>query len=585
MPPLHINVIQRSARDPRKNETLFRMWQMARHHGLRTTTLLTRDFLLNPAACDRVRALWEGSSDELGVSFHDFRSPEFQELHGTPESAAWLLPRPVRTSLYDEVIGLFEKRFGFAPISAADYVMDAWSLRYLAQHHPSVKVAVTNCFEEGVNMFRGNNHNWHLMSDGGPWMPFFPSRENALAPAHSTEDAIDIVAVPHLSRDMVMALSSRDDLFASHPLNLIRARINDGSKCPYHYRALEQWVEQTAHNGWEYYNIFVSTGWLTQGHWAVPNIEEGTQLYDDTLAAFRKLQDESRAKVCTMAEFSSDFRQRARPHGAPHLCHWKDVLNPDSRREVVWVCNSHYRIALDLNIGGTIVDLRPYSGRLDGDMGPECANLQNGSHPFLISSEHRGGFWNNGQAAFLEVDGLSLPLWESNRVRAHVRRDGEALIVEADPAVVDFPGGSARIVSRWRFDRGSSIRLERDIISLEGKAPADLAISEWLSGAFGTTEYSEGLKGVLLSARTAGGSELGRLPFTYGGAQSVHAGAQTARVQIPQARVAAEFQAPAPATATLKDGWLFSPAYSILLRQSARLGVPVVTLLTLEKLP
>lgn len=50
-------------------------------------------------------------------------------------------------------------------------------------------------------MFRGNNHNWHLMSDGGPWMPFFPSRSNALAPVRSRGDAIDIVAVPHLARD------------------------------------------------------------------------------------------------------------------------------------------------------------------------------------------------------------------------------------------------------------------------------------------------------------------------------------------------------------------------------------------------
>jgi hypothetical protein len=459
-------------------------------------------------------------------------------------------------------------------------------LKYLERCHPSLKIAITNCFEEGVNMYRGNNHNWHLFSDGGPWMPFIPSRKNALAPAEDDDDAIDIIAVPHLNRDMIMAINSRDDLFASHPLNLFRARINQGDQCPYHFRALEEWAAQSSLNGWAYYNVFVSTSWLTPGHWAVPDMDAGTRIYVDTLKALKALETEGRGTLSTMSGFSEDFRASV-PVGAPHICHWKDVLRENEKRQVVWVCNSHYRLTLDLNIGGTIVDLRPYAGGLDGDQGPDCANLQNGNHPFLISAEHRGGFWNSGQAAFLEVDGQEYPLWNNNRVRARVERVGAGWVVEADPVVVDFGHEEqAELVSRWHFDGSSGIRMERELIGTSCPN-ANYALCEWFGGCFGSTEYPENLRGVELMAYADSGQLLESLAFDYASAERKLAGACRVEAEVPQANTIVSLEVDRPDnvdSGSLHDGWLFSPYYGIRLKQKIAMKQRVSTILNIRKL-
>jgi hypothetical protein len=560
------------------------MWDEARRRDLPVTTLVTYGVLHDAAACEKLRQRCEGSTDELGLHFHDLGCPRFFETYQTRETAVWLLPRGIRAAVIDEMVALFKTRFGHPPVAVGSYVFDAWTLRYFAEKHPSVKISITNCFEEGVNMFRGNNHNWHLFSDGGPWGPFWPSKANALIPAHDADEAIDIVAVPHLNRDMILALSSRDDLFSSHPPNLFRAKINDGGECPYNFRFIDQWAEQTSLNGWEYLNVFVSCGWLTRGHWAAPDINAARELYEKTLDHYRTLVDDGKAVVSTMSGFGREFRQSVKP-GEAKVCHWRDVLRPTPKRQMVWLCNSHYRAALDFNIGGTLVDLRPYDGRLDGDMGPETACLSNGSHPFVISAEHRGGFWNSGQNAFLTINGKSLPLWDNNRVTADVQRlaDG-GWRIEAAPVTVESEGIHAKVISRWYADDSGSIRLEREVV--ENSDPdAEVAITEWFGGCFGTTEYPEDLRGIQLSALDANGKEMGRLPYTYSSTEVIMPEAATVMAMIPQAGVSITLRATSPAIeGKLSDGYLFSPQFGIRITQEAKLQQPVVTWLTLAPL-
>lgn len=298
-----------------------------------------------------------------------------------------------------------------------------------------------------------------------------------------------------------------------------------------------------------------------------------------------RFQNEGRAKVSTISGFSNDFRSMD-PAGRPHLCHWQDVLRPNPKRQVVWTVNSHYLAALDLNLGGVIVDLRAYGGRIDGDMGPDGAILENGNYPFLIASEHRGGFWNTGQAAMLEVNGQTVNLWDNNRVKARVERNGTGWIVEADPVVAEWDGGEARVVSRWQYDASGTIRLERTIASCT-QSDAELAISEWFGGCFGTTEYPVDLRGIVLKATDPQGKELTNLPFTYTSGERSVDGAACVSADVPQAGVVVSLRAADPTPGlrdSVSDGTVFSPYYPLKLTQAAKLNEPVTTLLSLRGL-
>lgn len=579
----HTNLVHRADAKAAVFATMLWQWDRAAERGLHTTTLVTHAVLHDAALCAVLRARAEERGDELGLHFHGLGGPKFNARYGAQEQAFWLMPREKRLELVAEMAGLFAERFGRAPASVGSYVMDAWTLREVKAAHPSVRTAITNCFEEGVNMFRGNNHNWHLFSDGGPWGPFWPSRANALIPARDAEEAIDVVALPHLNRDMILAVSSRDDLFASHPLNLFRAKINQGAECPYLFRFIDKWMEQAAHNGWSYLNVFVSSPWLTPGHWALGRPEDGRALYEATLDRLAAEQAAGRMAVRTMDDYGRVFREEVRP-GDATICHWADVLRPTPKRQMVWVVNSHYRAAIDLNLGGAIVDLRAYDGRREGDMGPETKLLWNGNHPYLASAEHRGGFWNNGHLAELRVGTAKVGLHD-RRVRARVTRRAEdgGWEIESEPATYDVGGVSATVVSAWRVDRSGRVRIERRLVALSDAA-AEAEITESFGGCFGTTEYPEDLRGVRLIANGAEGAVAGELAFDYRGREVV-AEARTVAAEVPQAGVRIALEADGAAgRGGLWEGVLFKPYYRISLSTRIHLNTPSITWLTLAPL-
>lgn len=584
---LQTNLVHRLDAKPAVLETAFWQWEAARRRGLASTSLVTYEVLHDPRPCEEIRNRAEGSGDELGLHFHALGGPHFRRTYGTPETAFWLLPRDQRVALIDEMVTLFRQRFGRDPVSVGSYILDAWTLRYFAAKHPSVRTAITNCFEEGVNMFRGNNHNWHLFSDGGPWGPFFPSRANALVPARDAAEAIDIVALPHLNRDMILSLTSRNDLFSSHPLNLFRAKINDGPQAPYLFRFLEQWARQVELNGWSYLNIFVSSPWLTPGHWALGRPEDGRALYEQMLDYLAAEQEEGRGQVLTMAGFAADFRQRVAP-GAATICHWQEVLRPNPKRQMVWLVNSHYRLALDLNLGGAIVDLRAYDGRRDGDLGPETTSLWNGNYPYLISAQHRGGFWNSGQFAELSCGPHRASLAE-RRVRATVTRRGEGgWEVETEPMALELGPVRVTLVSRWRGDASGCFEIERCLQEVSDPA-AEIAVTERLGASYGTTEYPEDLRGVELWLESAAGPAV-RQAFDYLGREEESARAHAVGADIGPAGVRLSLQPGAgAATAACAGGFsvgvLFSPFYRLWLTQPLTLTSPARSCLTVTPLP
>lgn len=572
---LHTNIIHRIDAEPDCLEALAFQRSAASQHSLRSTSLICLPALLSPlslAVADQVSA---SANEELGLHFHGFQCDEVKRRFHTTETAFWLLPRPIRTGIIDLMMERFHARFGYFPTSVGCYILDAWTLNYIKRNHPSVTVAITSCFEEGVKMFHGNNHNWNLFSDGGPWGPFYPSRACALIPAQDESEAIGLVALPHLSRDMLFALTSRDDYFASHPGNLVRARLNDGDQCPYLFRLIDSWRRQVDHNGWSYLSVFVSSPWLLSRHWTVENVDEVRSLYRHMLAYLAKEETDGRVRTSTMSGFAHDFRKISTP-GSPSLCHWKDELT-QSQREIVWLCNSHFRIALDMNAGGAIVDLRPYRGRLDRNLGPETAAKWNGSHPFVISSELRGGPEQSVQTfeiAFGEATIRGIERRGFASVERLSNRNGWA--VKITPLTYEVGGIEVEISSTWEFDDTGDFCIRRTVTRIS-QADARIRLSELLRGTWGTTEYPESIDDGYLVLATKNGIE-SKIPIKLSGGEPVAADATSTEVFLRDGNFRLRLDGNGDSrTGSLTDGTLFLPHYTLRLGKDVGLNETLVT--------
>jgi len=577
---LYVNLVHRVDTAPDAREALAFQWNSARGLGLPTTSLLTYPALLSDEVCAEVAAL-RGPGDELGIHYHGYMCQAFADRYGIREGAFWLLPQAIRAAFIDETMALFTSRFGAPPAAIGGYVIDAWTLRHIRERHPSVRIAITSCFEEGVKMYYGNNRNWLLFSDGGPWNPYFPSQRNALAPAHDADEAIDIVAVPHLNRDMIMALSSRDDLFASHPGNAVRARINQGGDCPYLIRHYLAWERQAQLNGWSYLNIFVSSPWMSPRHWCVDRIEDARKLYLTMLEHVKARQEAGAVAAVTMSGFDAAYRQRVRP-GDATVCHWRDEIK-QGKRQVVWTVNSHHRCAFDMALGGALVDFRPYDGRPAIDLGPECPALWNGNSPFLVSAEHCGGHWNTGHLATI-TDGKHSVGLHDRRVRCEVRRTAEGgWLICAEPATYQLGGRELVVRSTWEVGRGPAIAMRRTVLAFAGDA-ANLRLVEQFSGRPGTTEYPVDMRGIRLWADDVGRGRH-ELPCSYSGRQLDRPAAAAVGADVPHVGARVVLRPGAAAVGSLQDGLLFTPSFRVGLTQAITLGQETLTWLETSPLP
>lgn len=578
---LHTNIIHRIDTAADSLEALEFQLSSAAQFELSSTNLLTYPALRSPAALEVAHRLAGDDQHELGLHFHGFQCAEVEEKFGTRESAFWLLPQAVRAGVIDRMMEDFNRHFGRLPVTVGCYILDAWTLNYIKQHYPGVRAAISNCFEEGVKMYHGNNHAWNLFSDGGPWGPFYPSRTCALIPARDPGEAIDLVALPHLSRDMLLALTSRDDYYASHPGNLLRARINHGSKCAYMTKLVDAWMRQSEWNGWSYLSVFVSAPWLLQRHWTVENVDDVRSLYVELLGHIAHRRSEGKASVETIASFAREFTNLATP-GSPTVCHWRDELS-GSPREIAWVANPHYRAAIDLNAGGAIADLRPYVGQLNLDLGPETPNLWNGNHPFVLSAELRGGLELNSQHFILTHRGESVRSIE-RRTKATLEQatNSKSWVINCEPCRYQVGDLTVTVASQWRVDGGPRIGLRRTITALSDEQ-ARVTLTEVIVGTWGKTDYpepGERMTGVLL---TKTGPQSRQLDLS--GMVMLAGMAEGVEVRIHEGRCAIGLVGESvPREAKLTSGTLFLPNYRLELGQQLGFGESLTTWLTINPL-
>ena len=79
--------------------------------------------------------------------------------------------------------------------------------------------------------------------DGGPWAPWIPSKQNTHAPAANEAEDSGIVAIPHLSRDLIACYDGNGSNFGTHPQNVLRGMIYDTKtwEYPYLYNLIDQY--------------------------------------------------------------------------------------------------------------------------------------------------------------------------------------------------------------------------------------------------------------------------------------------------------------------------------------------------------
>ena len=86
-------------------------------------------------------------------------------------------------------------------------------------------------------------------------------------------------------------------------------------------------------------------------------------------------------------------------------------------------------------------------------------------------------------------------------------------ILTLDPVEIEFSDLTLKLQTVLTFTEGSSsIKIERKVLEMSDPS-ADVTINEYMVGCYGTTEYSEDMSSLTLSAQKGG--ETKTLPYEY----------------------------------------------------------------------
>ncbi len=252
---------------------IFRLQQKIVHDaGLSTTIQMTYASLQSAAAIAMARQDSEQFGDEIGLTFVGLTCREFRERFHTREIAIWLFSMEEKKKIVDHMFGLFRDAFGRYPRSIGAYYLDAALVRYIKRRYPEVACAIGTCWEEGPKAYRNANNSWYTFLDGGPFHPWIPSSRNIHCPAADERDDIGLVAIPHLSRDLLAVFDGPGSFYGTHPQNVLRGLVYKDGELPYLYNLIDQHRALARYNnGYAYNMVFVGPGWMSKsGRWEAP---------------------------------------------------------------------------------------------------------------------------------------------------------------------------------------------------------------------------------------------------------------------------------------------------------------------------
>ena len=557
---------------------IFKIQQAAAHrNGLKTTIQMTYASLFNDEAVALARADHEQYGDEIALSLLGLPCKEFREKYKTKDFCIWMFDMDMKRSVVDDVFGKFHDRFGFYPQSTGSYYMDAALIGYIKEKYPMVKCAVATCWEEGPKAYHTCNNSWYTFMDGGPWAPWIPSKVNTHAPAASEEEDSGIVAIPHLSRDLLACYDGNGSNFGTHPQNVLRGMLYTpgrfdetgaygGQSYPYLYNLIDQYRYQARfNNGYAYNMQFVGPGWMNKmGRWEAP-YELLKASYEDGCAYYGQLKKEGRLIDMTMAEFADYFREK-KHYTEPECALWRDIVY-GSDKQLFWYCDPYMRACVNMDQGGAIVDLRPYAAKLEWEIGIGTAHVQECAYPFLIQEKYRAGYFTHYagegtvRSAKLCHNGEEVDLCLC-RTKAHFSEENGCRRLTLDPVEIVFSDCAVKLRTVITFREGSSeIRIDRNILSVSDP-DAEITINEYMVACYGTTEYPEDMTGLTLSARKDGREET--LAYAYKCREYALEGADEVACVLPPIKTRVSLEAEGrDKSGYFREGYAFSPMFTL----------------------
>jgi hypothetical protein len=547
--------------------------QIAHDHGLRTTIQMTYASLFNEEAVAIAKEHHAQYGDEIGSTFLGLQCQQFRAKFKSKELAIWLFSMNDKRRIVDEVLGKFYEVFGFYPTSTGSYYMDAELVSYIKSQYPMIKAAVATCWEEGPKAFWNANNSWYTLLDGGPWNPWIPSKRNIHCPASDADDDIGIVAIPHLSRDLMAVFDGPGSYYGTHPQNILRGMVYEDHEIPYFKNIVDQYRSMVKYNqGYAYNMMFVGPGWMSKsGRWEA-DYDFLLKSYQDGMAYYGELKAQGKASDVTMSEFA-DLYRADRPYARPECTLWKDVLY-GSQRQHFWYADPWMRFCLDMNQGGALIDLRPYAAKLVRPCGVGTKHLQDASYPFVVQSLYRAGYFTHyaGEGAVksckFKCSGEEIDLCTC-RTHASFSEEGDTRVVTLDPVEIEFARFTIAVQSIFRLAEGSGeIEIVRKIIGTTDPS-AEITIDEYITACYGTTEYPEDLTGVTLALHSAAQHEA--IEYAYHCREAEVSDIVTAEAVIPQVDTHLTMRAATDqATGYFREGFAFSPMYTIGIKQSIK---------------
>lgn len=572
---------------------IFKTQQECAHkNGLKTTIQMTYASLFNEEAVSLAKEHHEKYGDEIALTLLGLPCEQFREKYKTKDFCIWMFSMDDKMAIVDDVFGKFYDIFGFYPESTGSYYMDAELTNYIKEKYPSVKCAVATCWEEGPKAYHTCNNSWYTFMDGGPWAPWIPSKQNTHAPAANAAEDSGIVAIPHLSRDLIACYDGNGSNFGTHPQNVLRGMIYDSKTWdfPYLFNLIDQYRYLAKfNNGYAYNMMFVGPGWMNKmGRWEAP-YELLLKSYEEGCAYYGKLKKEGVLEDMTMSEFADYYREKkgvtAGNYNEPECALWRDILY-GSQKQLFWYADPYMRACVNMDQGGAIVDLRPYVAKLNWPVGIGTKHIQDASYPFLIQEKYRAGYFTHYagegtvRSAKICHNGEEVDLCLC-RTKAHFSQEGKSRILTLDPVDIEFADCTVTIQTVITFEEGSSdIKIDRKILSMSDPN-ADITINEYMVGCYGTTEYTEDMSSLTLKLE---GSEPKIIPYEYKCREASLENADLASCVLPPIETKVSMCCEGrDKVGYIKEGYAFSPMFTIGYTGSLKDKEVFTTWLKLEK--
>lgn len=548
---------------------IFKIQQQCAHeNGLKTTIQMTYASLFNDEAVALAKEHHEVYGDEISLSLLGLPCEQFREKYKTKDFCIWMFSMEDKKAIVRDVFGKFYERFGFYPESTGSYYMDADLINFIKAEYPSVKCAVATCWEEGPKAYHTCNNSWYTFMDGGPWAPWIPSKQNTHAPAANAEEDSGIVAIPHLSRDLLACYDGNGSNFGTHPQNVLRGMIYDTDtwEYPYLYNLIDQYRSLSKYNnGYAYNMMFVGPGWMNKmGRWEAP-YELLKKSYSDGCAYYGKLKKEGKLVDMTMSEFA-DYYRAQKHYTEPECALWRDILY-GSKKQLFWYCDPYMRACVNMDQGGAIVDLRPYVAKLNWPVGIGTPHIQDASYPFLIQEKYRAGYFTHYagegtvRSAKICHNGEEVDLCLC-RTKAHFSQNGKDRVLTLDPVDIVFSDLTVKLQTVITFTEGASnIQIARNVIQMSDPE-ADVTINEYMVGCYGTTEYTEDMSSLTLKVEA--GENSAELAYAYKCREASARDAQSVSCKLPPIETLVSMTCEGrDKTGYVREGYAFSPMFTL----------------------